>query len=447
MKKKAPKKQSRKEKPSILLLPDKSSPLVFIDFALNRGSFYDPPNKAGVASLTLSLMFRGTQKRNNAEFHRALDNLGAEISLGKFKESMRIYGVVLAEKLPAFMDLLEEMILEPSFPEDEFEKLRDQFRSSLLDELGSDDDIAERRFQEYLLHGHPYGLVTSGSIASIDRISVADLKAFHAKVFRAPHVVFAATGGFTSKDLKQRMEKIISRMPKGTEPPEVAHSPEMPEGRHLMLLHKPDRTQSQILVGARGVSFRDADYLPMAMANHVFGGGSFSARLMTEVRVKRGWSYGAYSWFRAGRVPMFFAMSAVPSNKDTASCLELMVKLYEDFAKKGITKKEFAFARTSLLNQSAFLQDTLRKRLENRVTEKILGLPAGYYDSYVKRLKKVTHAQVVKAIKCQADPKRMFALVLGSAESLEDALKTLKGFQKFHRRAFDEEPSGILQKQ
>ncbi|NUM88693.1 MAG: insulinase family protein [Bdellovibrionales bacterium] len=432
------------QRPSILLLPDKSSPLVFVDFALTRGSFYDPPQKAGLASLTLSLMFRGTQRRSNAEFHRALDNLGAEMSLGKFKESLRIYGVVLAEKVHPFLDLLEEMILEPRFPEDEFVKLKDQFRSALLDELGSDDDIAERRFQEYLLYGHPYGLVTSGSLASLERITLDDVKQFHAKNFRAPHVIFAATGGFASSAMRTRMSKILARMPKHAAITEEADPPEMPRGRHLLLLNKPDRTQSQILIGTRGVSFRDPDYLPMAMANHVFGGGSFSARLMTEVRVKRGWSYGAYSWFRSGRVPMFFAMSAVPSNKDTAACVKLMLDLYESFARKGITKKEFSFARTSLLNQSAFLQDTLRKRLENKVTEKILGLPAGFYDSYVARLRRVTHAQVVRAVRRQTDPKSVFALVLGSAEAVESELKGLEGFPNFHRRSFDEEPVALF---
>ncbi|MGZ3694976.1 MAG: M16 family metallopeptidase, partial [Bdellovibrionota bacterium] len=151
VKKTTAKAKGKANKLTLILLPEKNGPLVHFEFALRHGSLRDPVGKDGVASFTLSMLLRGTAKRNATEFHRALDNLGGEIHLGKYKESLRLHGMVLADKLPAFLDLFEEMLVEPAFSEEEFTKIREQVRSSLLDELGSDDDIADRRFQEYLL--------------------------------------------------------------------------------------------------------------------------------------------------------------------------------------------------------------------------------------------------------------------------------------------------------
>ncbi len=431
-------------KSKFILLADKSSPVVYLDLAFTRGAIQDPQGKAGVSSLMGSLMLRGTTARNAAEFHRALDNLGAEIHLGKFKESLRIYGTVLAEKLDRFLDLVEEMLTSPAFSEDEFRKLKDQFRSSLLDELGDDGEIAERRFQEYMLYGHPYGQSTSGSLTSIDKIEISDLRAYYRTHLRAPNAIWAAAGGFDSAKLKARLEKILAKLPQENLPAGEIEVPSVPSGKNLLILNKPGRTQSQIYIGGQGISYRDPDYLPMALANHVFGGGSFSARLMTEIRVKRGWSYGAYSYFRAARQPLYFGMHAIPSNKDTAAAVDLMMKLYEKFRKKGLTKEEFQFAKTSLVNQSAFLQDTLRKRMENKVSEAVLGLPKGYYDSYTKRLRALRYAQVQSSIRRHVNPENLLILVLCSEDIIGNDLKSLKGLRSIHLRNFDEEPRALI---
>ena len=425
---------------NILLLPDKASALVHLDFALVGGSLFDPAGKEGTASFMLSMMLRGTQKRKSKEFHEALDLLGAEIHLGKYKESLRIYGVVLAEKFDAFMDLLEEMILEPSFDEEELEKFRSQVRGALLDELSSDDDIADRRFQEYCLFGNDYGRITSGTLESIEKIKKSDLLEFHRARFTRSAFILGATGGFKSAQIKKRFKEFLLKVPNEKMQTKEFEAPEFKKGKYLVLVNKPDRSQSQVIIGAPGVSFTHKDYLPLTIANHVFGGGSFSARLMKEVREKRGWSYGAYSWYRSGRKALYFAMSSAPANKDTVPALELMIKLFQQYAKKGITKQEFEFAKRSLVNQNAFLQDTMRKRLDNMVTEAVLGLPKGFYDKYQSRLKRVTYVQLKAAIKKNVETSKLFVLILGTREHLEKDLLKLKGFSKIWVRPYDVTP-------
>lgn len=428
-----------KLKPKLILLPEKGAPLVYLDFAIMNGSLRDPEGKDGTASLTMSMLLRGTSKKSQEAFHLALDKLGAEIYMGKFKESLRVYGVVLADKLEPFLELWEEMLSSPAFAEEEFEKIRKQFRSALMDELSSDDDIADRRFQEYLLWGSSYGRMTSGSLQSLDRITTNDLREFHQTYFRSGDFVVGASGGFDKAFLQKRIIEILEKLPAGSAGVLETKAPEIKAGKRFLFIDKPERTQSQIMIGSRGVNYADKDYFAMLIANHVFGGGSFSARLMKEVREKRGWSYGAYSFYRSGKKPLYFAMQTVPSNKDTIPAVNLMLELFAEFAKKGLTKEEFIFAKKSLVNQSSFLQDTLRKRLDNKVTEAVLGLPPGFYDKYRSRLNKLTYADVQKAIKKNVDPSRIFTLVLGTKEHLQSEFANLKNFNKGWVRRFDEE--------
>jgi zinc protease len=252
-----------------------------------------------------------------------------------------------------------------------------------------------------------------------------------------------ASGGFDKKFLERRLKELLAKLPGGSAGRLEAPAPVFKPSRNLLMLDKPGRTQGQIIIGAPGVSFEDKDYFALLIANHVFGGGSFSARLMKEVREKRGWSYGAYSFYRSGRKPLYFAMQSTPSNKDTIPALNLMVELMEDYAEKGISKEEFAFAKKSLVNQSAFLQDTVRKRLDNKITEEVLKLPKGFYDKYRERLMGLTHAQVQAAIKRKVDPSRLFTVILGDADALKSDIGTLKGYTKIWRRKFDEAPTDL----
>jgi len=427
----------------LILMPEKNAPLVHIELALMNGSLRDPGGKAGTASLMLSMLLRGTQKHSAEKFHEILDGMGAEIHLGKYRESLRIHGVVLKESLTPFLDLIDEMVNSPAFSPEEFAKIKNQFRSSMIDELGSDDDIADRRFQEYMLWGNPYGRMTSGGLETIDQITLEDLKKFHADYFRASDFVVGATGGFEKADLKKKLSAIFKKMPaKGPGRMQI-EAPTWKKERNMLLLDKPERSQAQVLVGSVGVAFDDKDYFPMLIANHVFGGSSFSARLMKEVREKRGWSYGAYSWYRAGRKPLYFGMQSVPSNKDAVPAMKLMIELLEQYGKKGVTKDEFQFAKGSLVSQGAFLQDTMRKRLDNKVTEAVMGLKEGYFDHYQGKLKKVSHSHVQAAIKRKVKPDQLFALVLTTISSIEADLKTLRGFKNVWRHNFQDAPQGL----
>lgn len=427
------------KKYKILLQPN-SSALIYVNVSFKIGSIYDPSKKNGLASLTLSMLLRGTKKHSYKKFHEKLDTLGAEIGLGKNMESLSIYAVTLSNHLDIFLSLLKEMLSQPAFIPEELKKIKRQYKSAMQDELGDDREIAERRFQEYFLQNHPYGKITSGNPESLDNITIKDVRSFYKTYFSSQVAVFSATGNFKRREMEQKARSLLQALP--SKPVQTIHAPptSIDNGGCALILEKPNCTQSQVYIGAKGLGRTNPDYLAATIANQIFGGSSLGAQLMKEIREKRGWSYGAYGYFRSAKNPLYYNMHTTPSNENTIGAIELMLKLYEKFAKKGITKSEFQFAKKSLYNNSAFLQDTLRKRLNNKVSEEILELPKGFYDSYRKKLSAVTYIKVQSAIKRHWDPKNLFILVLGSSTLWRGKLKKIKRIKKITALPYSEYP-------
>ena len=192
--------------------------------------------------------------------------------------------------------------------------------------------------------------------------------------------------------------------------------PEAIQQEKLLLVDKPDRTQTQITGGQIGVQMTDPSFFPLYLGNHAFGGGSFSARLMTEIRVKRGWSYGAYSYFKQSREPRSWQFYLFPAAKDTPAALELTLQLVKDVQERGIKADEFNFAQQSLVNSAGFMYNTSRKRVENKLMERTLGLPDGFMKSYGPRLQAVTLNDVNSALHNFLHPDKLAIVVLATAK-------------------------------
>ncbi len=148
---------------------------------------------------------------------------------------------------------------------------------------------------------------------------------------------------------------------------------------------------------------------------------------MTEIRVKRGWSYGAYSDFKYGLKPRSWQVHLFPASKDTAAALKTTLQMITDWHDKGLTQEEFAFSQKSLLNSAGFIYSTPRKRLENKILEKTLDLPDGFFQSYAKRLPGVTLAATQAAVKKFSRPDRLSIGVLATAQPMKAALAEAAG--------------------
>lgn len=403
---------------------DPRLPIVYLNVALKKGAVHDPEGQSGITRFMSEMLLRGTAKKLKKDLDLALDQLGAKLEAETQPESVLLRGAVLSSELDRFLDLLTEIITEPSFDLKEMMKLKSETVSAIMEELGNDRTLGVKRFESFLFQGHPYGNPVMGVSKDVEHFSREQLNAHYERVFQEKDLLIVGTGHARPEQLNAWGEKLALLRPNRPEaiPEARLTTPAQPDTMRLLIIDKPDRTQTQINVGQVGLKMTDPDYFPIYLGNHAFGGGSFSARLMVEIRVKRGWSYGAYSFFRHGTQPKSWQYWLFPALKDTPQALETSLSMLSDLKEKGITQEEFDFAQRSLINSAGFRYNTPKKRVENKLIERTLGLPDGFMKSFDKQLSEVTLNQVNTALNKFIEPDHIAIAVVGTAKGLREKL-------------------------
>lgn len=400
---------------------DASLPIVYLNVALKAGAANDLPGQSGIGNFVGEMMLRGTKTRSKAQIDEALDLLGATLSVETRAEAIIFRGQVLSSKLAEYMAIVQDIITNPSFPEREIVKLKEEISSEIVEGRGKDSTLAQVFWEGHLFEGHPYGKPILGKLRDLAALKRDDLVRHYSNLFQDRNILVVGSGDSESSFVEAWAKRIAEKRPnsEGVNPVRASAMPKRWEKRRVLFVDKADRTQTQLYFGQVGLRMTDANFFPIYLANHVFGGRSFSARLMTEIRVKRGWSYGAYSYFRHGIQPRSFQAYTFPATKDTPSAIALMDTLLRDWQTKGLTPEEFEFAKTSLINSAGFTYNTPAKRVENILLEKTLDLPDGFMKSFAEHLAKVTYAEANAAVKAYLDPDKMSVLVLGTAKDLK----------------------------
>jgi zinc protease len=400
---------------------DTALPLVHLNIAVRAGSVTDPAGKLGLTDFMAHMLLRGTRSRSKEQIDLALDQLGAQLEVETRAESIVIRGATLAEKLPQFLGLITEILTEPSFPESEIRKLKSETISGILDELSDDASLAGRRFNPLLFQGHPFGNSIDGTQHDVSSFTRDAIATHYDRLFRDGALVVLGSGDAKPDEISKWAKALGAARPGKGVARAIAKPTDLPS-RRLELIDKPDRTQSQIMVGQIGVKMTDPEFFPLTVANQAFGGASFESTLMRELREKRGWTYGAYASFRHGTQPRSWAIHLYPGEKDTAPALALTLSLISDLAKNGLKKEDFAFAKRTLINSAGFMYNTPRKRVENKLLEKTIDLPEGFMKSYGPEIQKVTLEESNAALRNFVRPDRLAIAVVATASRLKEAL-------------------------
>lgn len=412
---------------------DSNLPRLDINVAFKVGSISDPKDKLGLTAFFGEMLLRGTKSHSKKQLDMALDQLGAKLDVETRAEATVLRGAVLSSKLQPFLALMREVLTEATFPENEVAKLKKETLSNIQEELGHDSGLASRMFSRFLFQDHAYGNPIIGTNSGVSHIRRTDLLAHYRRIIRGEALLVVGSGDADPEILEQWAKDVAAQRShielSETDQKILAPVP-LPESGNsfrVQIVDKPDRTQTQITGGQVGVRMTDPDFIALYVGNHSFGGGGFTTTLMTEIREKRGWSYGANSGFRHGLQPRSWYFHLYPAAKDTPPALALTLQLVKDLQAKGIEKNAFEFAKQSLLNNSGFMYNTPRKRVENTLLEKTLNLPDGFMKSYAAKIENVSLADVNQAFRKFLHPDKMAISVLGTAKQLKGPIAAALG--------------------
>jgi len=432
---------SASENPDVLVETSHALPLVSFSIALKTGSLLDPEGLSGATRMMTRWMRRTAGGREAHVIDAEIDALGGAFGADVSPSTLVFQGTVITRSLDGLMRIARDVLANPGFAEPELERLRRETLAELTESLDDDRGLSRRWFRHRVFGPHPYARSVTGTPSSLGRIQPGDLKSLYERVVRADNLIFAFSGDIDRPAAEALADSLRRQLPGGPAPREESSDPTVIRGRHLTFVDKPERTQTQILIGGLGTHPRDDDHLALHVANTVFG-GTFTARMTQEVRAKRGWSYGAYSSLPIDRRRQAFSMWTFPKAEDAAPCIALELQMLHDLREKGITKKELAWAKKYLVRSHAFALDTASKRVGLLLDSVLYGLPAGYYENYIERIKAVTLEQANAAVVNRLSEDDLRVTVVGTASQIGDAVKAaIPQLASSEVVAFDAEPS------
>ncbi len=411
--------------PTIIVEPSPDTPLVWFDVAIRGGASADPRGVEGLHRHAAMLARRGAGKRDRAALDDVLDGLGAALDVGVSRDAVSVSGLALSRHLEDVIALAADVLAEPRFDDAEHARLLRE-TPQVLDEVRDDDSaLATRWFDWVCSPGHAYGrtsLGTASSLVAIERSAAVELWR-HEVV--ADNLVIGLAGDVDEATAHKLVARLVERLPKTPRPPAIvdAHAGDH-RGRRLILVDKPDRTQAQLRIGHLGMRYGEPDTAAIAIAEAVFG-GMFSSRLMQEIRVKRGWSYGAGCGLRRSRLPHWFEIWMAAGIDVAAQAVALTLELYADFAANGPTDDEVEFARSYLIGSMPFHVATARQRMQLAVRDAVFELPAGYTAKLPELFAKVSPDEIRAACRRQLRPADAVTVAVTTAEQAKESLAAL----------------------
>jgi zinc protease len=422
---------------SVLLEENHTLPLVDIQLTLRTGSVFDPEGMEGLTRLTASMIRMGTRRLSASQVEEAIDRLGAQLYVQCAPSYVHFSGVVVERNFERFIALLDELITEPACRARDLDFIKRETLADIVEMRDNDQNLAVRHFRRFALPGHPYSRSVLGTTESIKAVQRSRVIRLYNEHYLARNLIIGISGAASEKRLKKALETHFTRLSTAKPLNEKLLPPRFQPGRRVLVVDKPARSQTQILMGTLGADIRDADYFPLVVGNTVFG-GTFTSRLMKEVRSKRGWSYGASSRLSYDRQRDIWSMWTFPAARDAAACVALQLSLLEAWVDGGITPKEFGFAKNYLIKSHAFDIDTAVKRLSLAIDTSLFQLPSDFHSRFVEKISAVKRDEVNEALKKRLSKRDIAIVIVATYDDIREHLESLPGIKSISVVPFDE---------
>jgi zinc protease len=408
----------------VYLVESPASAMLDVQIDFDAGGRRDPPAQAGLASVTASMLSKGVraEKGDAALDENALSeawaDLGAQFgaSAGSDRLSFSLRSLTEPDLLDKAVALAAREIAEPAFPDAVWQRERQRIEASIKEANTRPATVAGRAYSAAVYGSHPYGYEVTAP--TLERISVADMRAEHAQGVVACRARISMVGAVTRAQADAIATRLLARLP----PTDCSTLQPLPVVPEVAALTQPvekriafDSAQAQVLVGQPGYRRSDPDHFALFVGNYILGGGGFVSRLTTEVREKRGLTYGVSSYFSPGLHAGRFTVGLQTRPDQAAQALAVVRQVLADFVANGPTEAELRAAKDNLIGGFALRIDSNRKLLDNIAAIAWNDLPLDYLDTWTQQISKVTVADIKAAFARKLQPDKMVTVILGAA--------------------------------
>jgi len=407
------------------------APVVQLNLIVDAGLSADTPERAGTAKFALNMLDEGTRTRDALEISRRAEELGANLSTGSIQDSSYISLSAIKAKLPESVELWADVLLRPSFPEKDFNRLKAIRLAEIKQEKTEPAGIAFRNYRRLIFGpNHAYSNAGSGNgtEAVVQSMKTDDLRAFYARWVRPDNATLLVVGDTTLAEIKPLLEKQLGGWQAPAEPaPKKNVTPvQLPQQPRVFLINRTGADQTLILGAHAAPPKNDPDDIPMLAANTALG-GLFTSRINMNLREDKHWSYGASSDIVGARGPRpFIAYASVQTDKTAESMVELRKELTEAIGKRPLKEAELEQARKALVLSLPGDNETTPEVAGSFLNILTFGLPDSYYNDFVGKVRALTVPQANAALKRLVQPQALTWVVVGDLAKIEAGVRKLK---------------------
>jgi predicted Zn-dependent peptidase len=406
---------------TVVVVEDKRLPLVSYRLALAVGGAYDPPALPGLTDLLAGLLPEGTESKTSRQIADAVARMGASLSAGANSD----YTIVAASALAHFSDnvleLMADVILNPSFPENEVDLARQNTKESLRQQRAQPSFLASEMVARVMFGDHPYSVVAP-TPESIDRSTRDEFVSFHRAKFVPNNAVFIVVGDVKFEKILARLEALFSGWNRGDKLAPNFPAPPVRSSRKAYLIDRPGSAQSNIVIANSGIVRTSPDYFPMLLMHTVLG-ATASSRLFMNLREEKGYTYGAYSNLDARRSAGTFRATAEVRSVVTGDSLKEFFFELERIRNDKVSEKEIADAKSYLTGVFPVRLETQEGLIDQLVQIKMLSLAKDYLETYRDNVQAVTIDQIQRVAQAYVKPDQAALVVVGDGATVLDQIK------------------------
>ena len=400
-------------------------PLVAFSLVMQAGAEHDPATMPGLATMTADVIDEGTATRSSLEIADALDVLGATLTSSANVDATTISLSTITRHLDAALEVYADVVVHASFPPQEFERLRQQRLTLLLQQRDQAGTIASNAFH-HILYGdrHPYGNNSAGTEASIGSLTRDDLVGFYGKFYSPDNGTLIVVGDARMEDLQPRLERLFGTWQPRHAPPATVPDPPHRTSRVVYLIDKPGAPQSEVRIGYPALARNTPDYFPVLVMNRMLG-GQFSSRLNLNLREQKGYSYGVRSAFTLTRHPGPFSAGGAVVTAHTDGAIREFLYEIDRMRREGMTAEELSFVKKGLVGGFSLGLETSSQIMDLLTNVRLYDLPDDYYNHYAQGVDGVTLGDVSRVAARYLDSSVMAVVVVGDVATIRTGIEAM----------------------
>jgi zinc protease len=407
---------------TLLLLEKHSVPIVSFYALVKAGATIDPTGQEGLASVTASLLRKGTQSRTAQQFSADLDYIGGAFDAGSGPDFSGVFLECLTKDAAKGLNLFSDALLHPTFPNQEVSKLLAQALDGVKGAKDDPSQVLSIYYDAYLYAGRGYGRPEDGDELSLAKIQRDGIAKFYETYYAPGNTIVAVAGDFRTDEMKKKLEEAFhSWAAKQTLSPKIEPTPPA-KGKRLLLVDKPDATQTYFAFGNIGVAANDPDRVTIRVVNTVFG-ERFTSMLNEALRVESGLTYGAQAAFEPLKEPGPFSIASFTKNETTSQAIDLALQVLDELHNNGITAQQLASAKNYIKGQFPPAIETSGELARRIASNEFYGLDDSEVNQLEARLDAVTLEMTKQVIQKHYPRESLVFTLIGKADEIGPAVK------------------------